>query len=144
MLVGSKKNNYRKVRKLTEHLRLQSQVFILDYVPNKDMPALYRLARALIMPTFFGPTNIPPLEAFATGCPVAVSDIYGMAEQTGGAALLFDPHSESQMTTVMRQLWSDDDLCRHLSERGLERARKWDLNAFSKRLKLIIDGVLQQ
>ncbi len=122
----------------------RSSVFILDYVPNEDMPALYKLARGLIMPTFFGPTNIPPLEAFATGCPVAVSDIYGMAEQAGGAALLFDPHSVSQITTVLRQLWTNDDLCRHLSEKGRKRAREWDMSAFSQRLKMIIDDVLQR
>jgi len=45
----------------------------------------------MIMPTFFGPTNIPPLEAIAVGCPVAVSNIYGMPHQLGDAALYFNP-----------------------------------------------------
>ena len=45
------------------------------------------------MPTFFGPTNIPVLEAWALGCPVLTSDIRGIREQvrrcwhSGGSAL---------------------------------------------------------
>lgn len=45
------------------------------------MPEFYRRARRMVMPTYFGPTNIPPLEANALGCPVAVSKVYGMPEQ---------------------------------------------------------------
>ena len=52
------------------------------------MISFYKYAVALVMPTFFGPTNIPPLEAFALGCPVITSNIYGIPEQVGDAALL--------------------------------------------------------
>ena len=50
------------------------------------------VAHARIYPTFFGPTNPPP-GGVCIGCPVAVSDIYGMREQVGDAALLFDQRS---------------------------------------------------
>jgi glycosyltransferase involved in cell wall biosynthesis len=34
------------------------------------MTPLYRQALALVMPTYFGPTNLPPLEALRLGTPV--------------------------------------------------------------------------
>ena len=60
VLAGSKKNAYASVASLVQELQLADEVTFLGYVPDADMPELYRRARALVMPTFFGPTNIPP------------------------------------------------------------------------------------
>ncbi|MBI4680616.1 MAG: glycosyltransferase family 4 protein [Nitrospirae bacterium] len=68
VLAGSKKNGYDSAKKLVKELKIEDHVLFLGYVPDEDMPELYRRARALVMPTFFGPTNIPPLEAFVVGC----------------------------------------------------------------------------
>jgi glycosyltransferase involved in cell wall biosynthesis len=93
------------------------------------------------MPTFFGPTNIPQLEAFAMGCPVATSRIYGIPEQVGDAALLFDPHSVDEIHECMVQLWTDDLLCETLAERGRRHAREWGPPQFRDRLQQVIDAV---
>ena len=42
---------------------------LLGELPGEDVAPLYAGAVALVMPTFFGPTNIPVLEAWAVGCP---------------------------------------------------------------------------
>jgi len=96
-----------------------------------------------VMPTFFGPTNIPPLEAFALGCPVAVSNIYGMREQVGDAALLFDPNAEEELAMVLHRLWTDDGLCAELSRKGLRRSQQWGPKEFGKRLRTIVDTVIE-
>jgi glycosyltransferase involved in cell wall biosynthesis len=121
VFAGSRKNAYRRVVQLTSELGLDDRVTFLGYVPDALMPALYRRARALIMPTFFGPTNIPPLEAFSFDCPVACSGIYAMPEQVGDAALLFDPRSVDQIADAVLRLWCDDELCASLVARGRRR-----------------------
>ena len=144
VLAGSRKNNYNTVYKLASELGVQSHVHFLSYVPNKDIPHLYRQARAMIMPTFFGPTNIPPLEAFATGCPTAVSKIYAMPEQAGDAALLFDPNSTAEIARAMKSLWLDDRLCQDLAKKGKDRDKHWNQNQFNRRFHDIIDNVIQR
>jgi glycosyltransferase involved in cell wall biosynthesis len=93
------------------------------------------------MPTFFGPTNIPPLEAFELGCPVATSRIYGVPEQLGDAALLFDPHSIEEIHDCLVRLWMDNSLCDDLAQRGRERARKWGPEQFAARFRDIVGGL---
>lgn len=111
-------------------LDLVDDVIFLGYVSDNAIGLLYRRARAMIMPTFSGPTNIPPLEAMKSGCPSAVSNIYAMPEQTKGAALLFDPESVEDMASAMAKLWEDDELCRELSERGKIVNSEWTKEHF--------------
>lgn len=142
LLVGSKKNGYEAARRKVEQLGLREEVIFLGYVSDAAMNDLYRRARAMIMPSFFGPTNIPPLEAMRVGCPAAIANVYGMPEQTKGAALLFDPASVDDMTSAMARLWEDDELCRMLAARGKEVSGNWTLEHFSKHLAEVLRSLL--
>jgi len=144
ILAGAPKNGYREVLAAIERYELGDRVLVLGYVPDEDIPEFYRRAAALVMPTFFGPTNIPPLEAMMAGCPVAISDIYGMSEQVKGAALLFDPKSTTEITEAIRRILSDTELRRHLIEAGKERARAWGQAQFNERVHTILKTVLSQ
>lgn len=138
---GVEKNCYGAVQQLIHRLDLNNFIRFTGYVSDRIMPMLYQRARGLIMPTFFGPTNIPPLEAMAEGCPVAVSDIYGMREQLGDAALYFNPSSIADIATAIRTIWTDDELCRELSQRGLQHHRQWNPHHFNDRLRVILQAI---
>lgn len=142
VLVGSEKNGYESTLKLVQELNLIENIIFLGYVPDADMPELYRRARALVMPTFFGPTNIPPLEAFVVGCPVAISGIYGIPEQVGDAALLFHPESIDEIAESIKRLWTDDELCAELAEKGRKKAAIWGQAQFNDRLRTIIERLV--
>lgn len=138
ILVGSKKNGYEKVFSLIDELGLTINVTHLGYVEDKYIPVLYKRARALVMPTFFGPTNIPPLEAFALGCPVAISEIYGMRDQCKDAALYFNPLSIKEIGEAIKSLWEDDQLCKDLIVNGHLVYENWNQKHFNKGLLNII------
>jgi glycosyltransferase involved in cell wall biosynthesis len=143
VLVGAtERNGYDDLRALVEAKGLTGHVQFLGYVPDSDMPGFYGRARALVMPTFFGPTNIPPLEAFEAGCPVATSRIYGIPDQLGDAALYFDPRSVEEMHDCLVRLWQDDALCADLAERGREHARRWGPVQFGARFREIIGALI--
>lgn len=142
VLVGSSKNADAKIRKAIEDMRLQHRVKLLGYVPDEDMPGFYRRARGLVMPTFFGPTNIPPLEAMVAGCPMAVSNIYAMPEQVGDAALLFDPSSVEEIAKAIVRLTTDEALRSRLSEAGRRRAQQWDQSHFEARFHKIVRNTI--
>jgi glycosyltransferase involved in cell wall biosynthesis len=94
VLCGSNRGAREQVEELISRYSLTSQVSILGFVDSAELSALYGDALALVMPSYFGPTNLPPLEAWAVDTPV----IYPKAfeAQVGDAAILFDydsPHS---------------------------------------------------
>lgn len=141
---GSGKNAYHEVIDLIKKYQMEEQIVILGYVSNEEMVALYQNARALVMPTFGGPTNIPQLEAFVLGCPVATSRIYGIPEQVGDAALLFNPDSVAEIAECVRILWTDNEVCNQLREKGYARNCQWGETQFRERLQKILEEAYER
>lgn len=115
------------------------RIHYLGYVPNDVMAALYLGARGLVMPTFFGPTNIPVLEAWYYRCPVLSSDIRGIREQVGNAGVLVDPRSVVSIAQGVRRLWSDVELRRSIIEAGNQKVASYGPVEFAKALSLIVN-----
>ena len=86
VFVGSNKGNEEYVREFAAQLQPSIDVAFLGFVPLEDLVALYRGAFTLVYVTFFGPENLPPLEAFALGCPVIASDVSGARDKCGPVA----------------------------------------------------------
>ena len=143
VFTGGHRHGYDALRAHVDRVGLADRVLFPGYVPDAYLSGFYRRARALVMPTFFGPTNIPPLEAFACGCAVAISGTYGMPEQAHGAALHFDPRSTPEIAEVIRQLWLDDALCLQLVARGHENAQTWSQADFGHKLRDILRTTAQ-
>jgi glycosyltransferase involved in cell wall biosynthesis len=138
VLAGGLRHEYKQLHRAVKEQGLEDVVRFVGYVPDQDMAGFYKRARALVMPTFFGPTNIPPLEAMAAGCPVLISGSYAMQEQCGDAAQYFNPASVDEMCEQMTRLWTDDALCATMVQRGLARTREWGLAQFEDRFRQIL------
>lgn len=141
VLVGSEKNALGMIKKyLTEH-KLDENVTVKGFVSNGNLAYLYRHAVGMIMPSYFGPTNIPPLEAMALGCPVAVSNKYAMPEQVGDAGLLFDPDSPEEIADCIKRLWCDEELRQNMIREGYHRVERWTAKEFGKKVAKIMAAV---
>jgi glycosyltransferase involved in cell wall biosynthesis len=108
--VGADHGNLAHVKATVERLGLTDRVHFLGFVPREDLIDLYRQAFALSYVTFFGPENLPPLEAFALDCPVIASDVSGAREQLGDAVLYVDPTSPEQIADAVMRLASEEGL----------------------------------
>jgi glycosyltransferase involved in cell wall biosynthesis len=118
---------------------LEADIHNLGYVPDEDISAMYSEAAALVMPTFFGPTNIPVLEAWAYGCPVITSDIRGIREQVSDAGVLVDPRSVEALADGIYRVWSDSQLSTAIAERGRQRLASYTPDDFRRRLIEILE-----
>lgn len=105
VFTGSDKSNKKYVEHYCIKLGIEKNVVFLGFVSNKTLYTLYKNAAALVMASFFGETNMPPIEAMNIGCPVICSDILGHREILGDAGLYFKAWSfeelEKQMYKVL-------------------------------------------
>ena len=111
----------------------------LGFVERDVLIALYRRAVALVYPSMFGPENLPPLEAFALGCPVIASDVEGAAEQLGDAALLGDGRNPEFFAKAITKMLTDSGARHQLIERGRLRAQRSTPQSFAAGLVRQLD-----
>jgi glycosyltransferase involved in cell wall biosynthesis len=118
---------------------VDKNIHYLGYISNHDISAVYAEASGLVMPTFFGPTNIPVLEAWAFGCPVLSSDIRGIRDQVQDAGILVDPRSVESIASGILRLWTEGSFCETLVRRGKERLAAYTPANFRERLVGILE-----
>lgn len=144
VLTGARKNGDERIFALIKDLHLQDYVNYLGYVPDKFMPVLYKNASMLVMPTYFGPTNIPALEAFYYGCPVLHSNLPGVAEQVADAALLFDPDSAQDIAEKISMMLDNEALRAEKIRKGYERIKILSYENYKRRFFDIIKKNLKE
>ncbi|KRQ10146.1 glycosyltransferase [Bradyrhizobium manausense] len=113
VLCGSDRGGLEKIDAAIAAYGLSKQVSIIGFVDSSDLSALYRGAFALVMPSYFGPTNLPPLEAWAVGTPVIYPEAF--KDQVGDAAILFDydePQSLADAILELRRDGTRERLCK--------------------------------
>jgi glycosyltransferase involved in cell wall biosynthesis len=103
LLPGSDKGNLRFVRNLVKELDIEGSVIFPGFISDVELANLYKSASLMIFPSYFGPDNLPPLEALSNACPVAVADVSGAREQFGESVLYFNPDSPKQIAEVINK-----------------------------------------
>lgn len=144
VLVGShsgtlRSENFKNMLDTAHALHVSDHIRYLGYLSEADMAAVFSAAAGLVMPTFFGPTNIPILEAWHLGCPVLSSDIRGIREQVGDAGILVDPRSIESIADGIERLYTDDDLRAELIVLGRGRTASYTFEDFHRELGLIVE-----
>lgn len=80
-------------------------VHLIGAVPDRDMPALFRLADALVFASVKEGFGLVVLEAMASGLPVVLSDIPPFTEYVPhDAACWCDPHDPASIADAMRRV----------------------------------------
>jgi len=112
VLTGSDKGELAAVKRQIEDLGLQGHVLCLGFVPGSHKDLLMSNALSLVMPTFLGPTNLPPLEAMEYNVPSVCSDLEGHREMLGNSALYFDPSSEQALYRALVRISDPEEYAR--------------------------------
>ena len=123
---GGDKGNKSYIKEVAHKLGLKERVKFAGFVDNDEMIALYLQSIALVMPSYFGPTNLPPLEAFELGVPVLYSDLPGLRDQVGESALLMDLKKPESMADQLFKLLNQSDLRNTLIASGKERLKYFE------------------
>ena len=105
-----------------ESSKYAGDIYVIDYVEDDDMPALYACADVLLYPSLVEGFGLPILEAMKSGVPVVASNISCLPEIAGDAALLVNPFNPSEMAEAVSRVITDTDFSASLSNAGRKRA----------------------
>lgn len=112
---------------LIERLGLAERVRLLGYVPDQDLPVLYREAAAFVYPSFYEGFGLPVLEAMACGTPVITYNTTSLPEVAGEAGILLDlPVSPETLAAQIIRVLEDEALRLELVARGIKRAARFN------------------
>jgi glycosyltransferase involved in cell wall biosynthesis len=103
-----------------------SDIRVLGFVPDQELPDLYRAADAFIYPSLFEGFGMPPIEAMACGCPVICSTRGSLGEVVGDAAAIVDPEDEISMADQMTAFSAGSELRSKFRVAGLVQAARFD------------------
>ena len=137
---GSDQGNLNYVLEYANKIGVSDQIKYIGFVPGEDIYSLYKHSLALVMPTYFGPTNIPPLEAFSIGVPVIYSDLPDLREQVDDAALLCDLNKPESLPNNIKSLLQSDNLSSSLIKKGQHRLKELQQIDITKVAEKIFDG----
>jgi alpha-1,3-rhamnosyl/mannosyltransferase len=106
-------------------LRAGGGIRYLGYVPEGDLPGLYRGAAALAYPSYYEGFGLPAAQAMAAGVPVIASNRSCLPEVVGDAGLLVDPSSVEELCEAMERVITRPALARELAAAGRTRAARF-------------------
>lgn len=118
VLTGGDKGAGDHIRHVAATLDVADQVKMLGFVTPEQVQALYASCGAVAMPTYFGPTNLPPLEAWSHGKPLVYPA--HLVDQVQSAAALFDVDDAVDLARAI-QTALDPQTGSDLAEKGRQR-----------------------
>jgi glycosyltransferase involved in cell wall biosynthesis len=112
-------------RQAVERFELNGRVRFLGWVPEADLPGLYRLARVAVFPSLIEGFGLPALEAMACGTPVIASNRSSLPEIVGGAGFQIDPHDPNALSDALKEVLHDEQRRGEMSVAGRKRATEF-------------------
>jgi len=131
---GSNKGNLNYILKSAKDMGVDDLVHYVGFAPNEEIPHLYKQSLSLVMPTYLGPTNIPPLEAFAYETPVCYSDTKFFREQVGEAVFFIDLKDPDSLVQKIMTIKNNESIVKDKIIKGKEILDNWNDKDFYNKL----------
>ena len=115
------------VERIVRELGIEDYVRVLGFVPQEDLPALYRGAKLFVFPSRYEGFGMPVLEAMSVGTPVITARNSSL-EEVGGDVVAYVEHEDELICDKMMELLQDEELLQKMSIQGKERSGQftWD------------------
>jgi glycosyltransferase involved in cell wall biosynthesis len=139
VLVGKRGWLYEGILKAIRESPRAIDIKYLDYLPEADLAAIYSSALFFVYPSLYEGYGFPVLEAMSSGVPVITSRNSSMLELAEGAALLIDPTNVEEMVDCMEKLYSDAEMRREFSMKGIERVKGFSAASAARSVFKIYD-----
>lgn len=132
------------VRSLKEKAKLiKDRIVFTGFVPYSQIPSYLNLANIAALPSMWEePFGLTIVEAMAAGLPLITTRSGGIPEICEGAATILDRNNVvSHLTTAIIDLYNNPQKLIQMAEAGLERAKLFDKETFTKNFFAALDDL---
>lgn len=121
---------------------LGSRVVFTGRLSDDEVKRYVAQASLLVLPSLYEGFGLPPLEAMAAGCPVAVSRSGSLPEVCGDAAIYFDPLDAAGMAESLRSVLTDMSLADQLRVRGKVQVSRYSWDSCADKIVSVMSNLL--
>lgn len=132
-------NSYQEIIETIKKLNLENEVHFTGYVPDEDLPFIYKRAVAYILPSTYEGFGIPILEGFQYELPVLVANNSCLIEIGGDAVSIFSPFHLNELVDRINEIVENPKLRSSLIEKGIHRLTHFNWNKSASDYLHIID-----
>lgn len=131
--------------KLAKRLGVYKDVIFTGFVPDKDLPFLYRIADIFVIASIAELQSIATMEAMASGLPILAANVMALPELVhhGKNGFLFDEGNTEMLADQIIKIIQNPSLQKTMSKNSLEIIKKHDLNKTIKKYEDIYKEVFK-
>ncbi len=118
---GSDKGYKNSIRNYASQNNIEKNIIFTDFLSDQEVASLYLNSIALVMPSYFGPTNMPPYEAFKLGTPVLYPEILAKQDDIYDAILPIKYEDPNTMALHINSLIKNNSVRETIINRGFEK-----------------------
>ncbi len=133
VLVGGMGNEKREL--LTKH----PNVIFTGYIPDENLPSLYKNALLYVFPSLYEGFGIPLIEAQYSNCPVLCSDIPVFQEVAGNGAEFCIPDSNG-IAAKLEYLINNGQRRQELISLGKENVKRFSIEKIARQLSDVLEN----
>ncbi len=124
-----------KIDELLAQAEQAGMVTVTGFIEDRDLPAVYQMARCFVFPSLYEGFGIPPLEAMSQGVPVIASDSSSLPEILGDAAFYFRNNDAGDLERALLEFEreSEERIARKV-QAGYERSTEFCYAAEAEKL----------
>lgn len=127
ILVGKPTKHKEVLEQAIDELNLRDRVFILNNIPNSDLPAIYQGSKVFVYPSYFEGFGIPVLEALVSGIPVIAATGSTLEEAGGPDSLYCAPSDYEQLARLINEVLSNPEKAGNMIRKGREYAERFSM-----------------
>lgn len=146
LIIAGKGKEKSNLLKLTQKLGMDKNISFLGFVPDKDLPNLYRTCDVFAIAGIAELQSIATLEAMASGLPVVAAKVMALPElvHDGENGYLFDQGDFESLARYLVKLLKDSNLRKKMSVHSLKIIRHHNMENTVRSYEKIYMQVLER
>lgn len=137
VFVGKPTSYLSELKKFIAENSMETRVFFLSGIPEKELAALYQNALFSVYISVFEGFGLPIIESMASGCPVITSSVSCLPETAGDAAVLCNPADVNDVAEKLELLLEDESFRKQIIQKGVERAEAFHPENYAQKLNAL-------